>query len=345
MNNQSLIEKTIKTYNEHLLLTDFNDMSIGLFEGKMGLCIYLYMQYRQYRDKRFKKAADRLLQEIYSKINDCKEYDLASGLTGIAFGLLFLMESKLCEGDPNTVLQEIDATMYKNLYNSCNNANSAIYDDISKCMYFCKRLDDKRLPKKEREIYTMLIITAFNKLYKNMSYIISSEPIVFSPFGYPLLLFLQLTRFIAEFHIYDYKIQRTLKEWEQKLHAVYPTNIGHRLLLDYTLTQSEDILCHDAWKRHHLILTADTDIAEFFLSEMKNMSLSISSGASALWLYMQLFGIHSSTIKDHLSKKISCSEIWTIYGRKKNVLTGNELSEGMPGVILTYQHLCHHEKI
>lgn len=120
------IEQRIYSYNDDLLHKDLSKTPIGLFRGKMGLCIYFYMQYSEYGDIRFMKEADKLLQDIYSYLQDDVAVNkdsgigtnMQDGLTGIAFGLMFLMDSGLCDGNPNFVLRDIDYVLYKYLYNS-----------------------------------------------------------------------------------------------------------------------------------------------------------------------------------------------------------------------------------
>lgn len=336
------IQRRIISYNEYLLKEMPKDSGLGLFHGNMGLCIYFYMQYHLYRDKKYEKMADKLLDDIYRRIGRCKDTGLEKGITGIGIGLLFLLENGLCEGNPNTVLKEIDDTVFKALCNSINTQNSPVYDDICKCLYLCTRMKNPKLARGERLLFSELLVHAFNKICSNMPCITNSEPPSFSPFGYPLLLFLHLVEMMKEQYIYDYKIERTMKEWGEKILSIYPISIGHRYLLDNIISRmSQNLIIHIEYR--HEILKVNTHIEEFFCSEMRNMELSFASGTSGLWLFMQIFEIQDKHVENLLTSKICSSHIWAKNNKEESELVNDSLFTGLPGIILTYQKLyCNH---
>lgn len=120
------IEKRILFYNDQLLNEGAKDINIGLFHGKMGLCIYFYLQYRFFQDKRYEKMANNLLLDVYQKIEKRKDNSLENGILGIGFGILFLLENNFCEGNPNSILKEVDDSIFKSLCNSGNTQDSSI---------------------------------------------------------------------------------------------------------------------------------------------------------------------------------------------------------------------------
>ena len=180
----------ILSYNDSLLKKEHGKSGIGLFNGKLGLCIYFYLQHHVYKDRRFENKANELLVEIISEVDKLKDTSLAAGLTGIGLGIDFLLTAGMCEGNPNIVLKEVDDTLFKALCGSCVTNNNNVYEDICKCLYVSRRLGNSKFSPKERVLFEELLIRSFNKICNNMGAVINSEPTMFSPFGYPLLLFL-----------------------------------------------------------------------------------------------------------------------------------------------------------
>lgn len=332
------IQKRIISYNEQLMESNLHDLTLGLFHGKMGLSIYFYMQYQFFNDKRYEKIADRLLEEVYDKIGKRKDTGIENGITGIGVGFLFLLKNKLCEGNPNNVLKEIDDVVFKALCNSVDGQSDSIYEDICKCLYLCERMKNSGLAKMNRMLFSEILIQAFNKICNNMSYILNTEPLSFSPTGYSLLLFLRLVELMERQHVYDYKIRRTLKEWGEKIKAVHPISIGHRYLLDKMIMQIPHELIANT-EKHHEISIIDTQIEDFFSSEMRNMELSFSFGASGLWLFMLISEMSDKQVESLLFEKILTSCIWKKKDKEESEIITDSLFSGLPGIILTYQIL------
>lgn len=335
------IEKRILFYNDQLLNEGAKDINIGLFHGKMGLCIYFYLQYRFFQDKRYEKMANNLLLDVYQKIEKRKDNSLENGILGIGFGILFLLENNFCEGNPNSILKEVDDSIFKSLCNSGNTQDSSIiHEDICKSIYLCTRLKNIKLSKNERMLFSEVLTQTFNRICCNMPYILNSEPLSFSPVTYPLLSFLHLVEMMEEQQIYAYKIRRTLREWCERVRSVCPVSIGHQYLLDKLTTRIsenkliEKSICHNS-------LAASIRIDDFFKSEMRDMELSFYFGASGLWLHMQMLGLQDRYVDNLLLEKLRSSCIWTKRDKEESEIVTDSLFAGIPGIILTYQSLLH----
>ena len=81
---------------------------LGLLTGKMGMVLFFY-HYAQYVDERlFTELADDLLDDIFEDINTDTSLDFSSGLSGIGWGILYLLKNRFVEGNPNEILSDID---------------------------------------------------------------------------------------------------------------------------------------------------------------------------------------------------------------------------------------------
>ncbi len=86
----------------------------GLLNGKMGIAIFLY-HYSHYANyKIFGDYAGELIDEIYQEINTNTPVNFTNGLTGIGWGIEYLVKSGFVQADTDEALSEIDTSVYRN---------------------------------------------------------------------------------------------------------------------------------------------------------------------------------------------------------------------------------------
>lgn len=120
-----------------LLLYSYHIDPIGLFNGKMGIALYLY-RYARYADcKYYSEFADELLDKVLDSINHSSP-DFESGISGVGWCINYLMKNEYVEGDPNDVLLNVDKRVFSQL--SCNPITSMLGQGI----YLLERLKDNR---------------------------------------------------------------------------------------------------------------------------------------------------------------------------------------------------------
>jgi hypothetical protein len=66
----------------------------------------------------FGDYAGELIDEIYEEINTYTPIDFANGLTGIGWGIEYLVKNKFVQADTNDALSEIDNSIYRSRINS-----------------------------------------------------------------------------------------------------------------------------------------------------------------------------------------------------------------------------------
>ena len=80
------MNERLKKIVDYLLLSSPYMHDIGLFHGKMGVVIALYLYSAKYRDELISDYAWDLLQHIYDNINSNMPIGLEYGLAGIGYG-------------------------------------------------------------------------------------------------------------------------------------------------------------------------------------------------------------------------------------------------------------------
>ena len=80
----------------------------GLLNGKMGIAIFFYLYSRFTKNKIYEDYAGELVDEIYEEINTSTPVNFENGLTGIGWGIEYLIRNGFVQADSDEALSEID---------------------------------------------------------------------------------------------------------------------------------------------------------------------------------------------------------------------------------------------
>ncbi len=88
----------------------------GLYDGKMGIVIFLYHYARHFNDSSYTKLADQLLDDVLTNLPQTPYFN--NGFTGIAWSICHLMDNQFIDGDIDEILGDIDDAIWdpKNEY-------------------------------------------------------------------------------------------------------------------------------------------------------------------------------------------------------------------------------------
>lgn len=92
----------------HLMIKSAEVKDLGLFHGKMGIVIVFYELGRKYDNEVYSMYAGELLDQIFENIHKKLSIGFESGLSGIGWGLEYLIHNKFVEASSIEVCEEID---------------------------------------------------------------------------------------------------------------------------------------------------------------------------------------------------------------------------------------------
>jgi hypothetical protein len=92
----------------HLILNASFITDLGLYHGKMGIVLFFYELGRYTGKNIYDKFAGELLDEIYNGINIKTPLHFQDGLSGIGWGIAYLIKARFVKADPDEVLEEPD---------------------------------------------------------------------------------------------------------------------------------------------------------------------------------------------------------------------------------------------
>lgn len=104
MNN----DETLRRIARYLMLHTSHQHNLGLLNGKMGVAIFFF-HYTEYMAKKvYKDFAGELINEIYNEIHVNYLCDFKDGLSGIAWGVEYLVRNQFVEGETDKILEDLD---------------------------------------------------------------------------------------------------------------------------------------------------------------------------------------------------------------------------------------------
>ena len=212
---------------------------IGLFLGDMGVCFSLYLMNKTFNDEEVENIADELLDKVIAAITQMNDLSFDTGLAGIGWAINCLHTNGCIEGDINDILYNIDAAIYKSLYEQ----NRILSSDLIKgligfLVYFLYRL--KNVGNNIDCIQYSIIEAGFRMVVDKLEGCITSRFISIQNDVYPTIisdfpiLFFCLGK-VMRMGIYRDKIESLMNTWCYQVTGALPFLSVNRLALANSL--------------------------------------------------------------------------------------------------------------
>lgn len=351
--HDEIMQQRIVEYNKLIMTLDISQMPIGLFDGLMGICIYFYYQGHYYQERKYYKFAERLLDIATTNISEDMEIDFSKGLTGICFGIQYLIKNKFIKGNSNNILKELEGKLYRDTWSHflLTPSKELNADEIQAIvfvsLYFCERLHDKKMHRHERFIYQNFIIHCINKI-EDISFLEKyTEPFVFLPIKYFLPLYLTLLSKAYPLEFYNYKIDRIWNEMHERILKMYPYLQSNRLFLGLSMKLANQYYKNNEWENHIALLLNQSNSNYVIESEFLNKNILMNNGLTGLYYVLKQYRHETTLQKEPFCQKIIQSELWDEVLIQDWHLSSlyTSLAYGLMGVILAYQDYNYNQQI
>ena len=227
-------ERLQRIANVLLLNASFLD-NPGLLNGKMGIAIFFYNYSRFSKNKIYEDYAGELLDEIYEEISTSTPVNFENGLTGMGWGIEYLVKNGFVQADTDEALEEIDNAIYRHRINSPVLINTG--DDLfGYGFYHIARIlgheiDDNDLNTLIKKYHLIFLADECARLLEQKSYSrFNIESLTINSFNSILWFLLE----IRKLNIFPVKVERifkTVPEYIEKEILKTHDNAGQVLLL------------------------------------------------------------------------------------------------------------------
>ena len=150
------METTLQKIANTLLINVQHAEKYGLLEGKTGIALFFYHYYRLTGNNTYLDFANELLNEISNSLYQTMSADFLEGLTGVAWGIRYLISQKFVDADADDILEEVDASLINVSYSEVLSDITVECPVCSKGIYFLIK-KDKRAINNVLNILTQLL--------------------------------------------------------------------------------------------------------------------------------------------------------------------------------------------
>ena len=212
---------------------DLKEDNPGLFHGCTGIAIFYYHLARLTGNYGYEKIADNLVDKAFRNLNSLAPVDFEKGLTGIGWGMEYLVQNGFAEGNTDDILEEVDNKVFKLLNEETINSFELTNGLSGYLLYLISRLKNRTSPDSmPQQINRELFIMAINKLYElvtpQFQFIV--RDFFFDLFWrFPVMLFALSEAF--NLNIYNQKIICMIRQWLPNFEAYIPSLHINRLYL------------------------------------------------------------------------------------------------------------------
>lgn len=138
----------------------------GLYNGKMGIAIYLYLYNREANNPKIDEIAGEYIDEVIAYIENSERIEISfeKGIFGISWGISFLVQEKVLCGDVNEILADFDDIIFNTFDIRCADwsFNSGI---VGLTYYALMRLQQDKSILKKFPLFFILLTKVIKQRY------------------------------------------------------------------------------------------------------------------------------------------------------------------------------------
>jgi lantibiotic modifying enzyme len=342
-------QKIIMTINELLAQQLPGFKNIGLFNGKMGISIYLFHLARKTGNKEHQKWAEKLIDEVYSEVYQTQQpLNFENGLAGIAWGIEHLVQNNFVNANTDEILSDVDDKIYSHIVAQKQDTLRS-NNIIGYIIYIIARLQGKKLISANNTstfIFKRLLADLTNQLGQQIEEkkLSLQEPVLFQ-ISWELPIILMLFAKLKAMNFYVYKINHLLTNLSPFVLSLFPRSSSNKL---YFLLAIELVLQQanlPVWRDHAHLLIENIDQNDMLKNDLSNKNICFQDGLAGVsfigrWLYTLTKDKRMLLPKKEIVEKIIHSKYWNLMDHDKAEQKNVGLFAGIAGVGMELSQLA-----
>lgn len=331
----------LQYFNDSINNTEF--CNLGLSNGEMGRCIYLFVVGNSDKNKHYVKTAEEIAQKISIQLSSISSIKLKDGLSGIGLGIDYLVSNNYLSGDINYILKPIDDIIYKQLDIRKYCDLIKLNDKILLLIYLYVRLEKLR-NKDEKYLFEHLILKIITIIYEKIEETLNEEPIQYTfEYNLPLMLII-LSKFYSK-GLHKQYISGIINEITPKIISKIPYLNSNKLYLIWGASSVLEHIKIDKWEKHINLLKHEFNVNRMLEEEFPFDKIFFLHGLSSIYyILLHVKDIFADThyyyIKALIHNNILNSRIWELFEKDISFFnTHKGLLTGFTGTSLLLSYL------
>lgn len=344
----------IDVINEILAENFLSKSEAGLLNGKLGASIYFFSLARETKLLRYQRTAEHLIGEVYHSVGEATiSTDFEDGLTGIAWGICYLVKNQYVDAELDEILTEVDDKIYRYLNDNIENLHVNVRQGIlGYLFYYLYRQScvSSRRDATNTYIYRRICADIINHLGKiiDEDKFQSREPILFTVF-WDLPIILMLLAEARKLNINADKVDRIVDNLSPIVTSLYPKLHGNRL---YLLLGMEHILKEVSipeWRNYADFLRKSIHPSKIIHDECKSLNILLMDGITGLaFISRKLDELTEDSelllCREEVTGKILKSVYWNDTGSQNKIKKTIGLCTGLSGIGLLLLEFLKNKK-
>lgn len=292
--------------------------SLGLYNGKMGICLYFYYLGRLKNCKKNLRIASQLLDDIFIEINQLKIIGVQSGFAGIGLGINYLIKENYVKGNSNDVLYDIDNEILKKILYEEYYKEASTCEIIQIIYYLYERLLSLDKGSLSEELFQEAIIYSLNNIYSEITpSFFHEEPLAYDYSHYSLPQFLFILSKIHSLNFYNYRIVKIIEEITPEILSIIPIINANRLLLLWGINSILKTVEFEEWNNYQSLLRREINIDTILTKESNNRSIYFMDGLTGIYyllIALREYFSNKSIVSytQNIFNKINTSQAWSL---------------------------------
>lgn len=268
----------------HTSLTNAKEtLAPGLFDGQLGICLYLFHTGQEEEAKSWLHAATEALPRLHGNLR------VADGLGGAGWVMQSLFAKGLLKGDLEKVVSEIDAAMFRHYaYPACDEKQS-LAETVHLLYYLTDRWQAQKAGSDTEFLYRRLIGRMLGNLFTQLGETSQREEPPYYTLDYALPQAIYYLSKLLRYEPFKQRIVKMTNVYASIFYSVFPQNQGNRL---YWLGAWDALLMHREMQgeeaiRYRNILYHSIDPEYIFSHEMGRNSIYVRDGVAGLYFLLK----------------------------------------------------------
>ena len=267
-----------------LLEKQYDNLEVGLVYGKAGLAIYYANLSNE--DPAYKAIYDRLIEDVLSKVSDKTPIEFPRGLLGISFALDIILHF-FKPGNPDSVLNDLDAVIYKSLDKGRNMQPLNIDMAVESLFYVALHLKLGIRNKVKHRIYESKAIHILNDICQSLPDNFFRETIPYNIFNRSFFLLYAIGS-LYEQDIGQQRIEHICSDLSIPVASSMPQMQFNKLERLFSVSRLISLGCarDQHWKDCYGQLTNSLSLKKLFNEDFGGNQLGLSDGLTGAMLLM-----------------------------------------------------------
>jgi len=187
--------------------------NIGLFDGRMGLCINLFVLGNSHNDAAMIKMANTLFDRLLSEMISTKDISFINGLSGIGWGIEHLVQQRLISAETLRLLPVVDKAVWYHLSHNSVATVGVFNGPHGLVEYLIKRLSNPDIDPDGLDVLQLrfFVISAIDKITNQvlMGKFPYQEPNQLSLY-WSLPCLLELLYRLSQLDVFNFRVHKTI---------------------------------------------------------------------------------------------------------------------------------------